>query len=219
MAARKLEASADSLFGKVQVGDLLLEVNGRDAKFSRSGSIDQTLNMMLQSGGDSRALVVTFRGRRDLHIARLCTLNRVPIDPNGLYEAVEAYGGFESIVENQWWQKVRVHMGLSFATSSGHQLRKAYEIYFGDLTDSHSKTVGGKVNGIKQSSVEETEANSSGDGGEEEAGKGKIVDKLSTKWHYLSCDLGCGRVDRKPKGSAVEGCCRSTPRAAREWTN
>ena len=158
----------DTAFGKVEVGDLLMEVNGHDAKFSRQAGLDQAVNSMVQAGSNSRELVLTFRGQRDLYIGRLCTLNRIPIDPNGLYEAVEAYGGFQSIVENMWWQKVRVHMGLSFATSSGHQLRKAYESYFGDLTDSHSKTVGGQVNGIRQDQKAEVESDSSE---EEDEGK------------------------------------------------
>ena len=53
------------------------------------------------------------------------------IDPMGLYQAVAAEGGFDECQYKRCWQSIRKALNLEDSTSSGAQLRKSYEYYFG----------------------------------------------------------------------------------------
>ena len=52
------------------------------------------------------------------------------INPRALYEAVEAGGGFDDVQYKRNWGAVRRQLKLEDSTSSGAQLRRAYEFYF-----------------------------------------------------------------------------------------
>ena len=53
------------------------------------------------------------------------------IDPACLYKAVADEGGFDECQYKRCWQSIRKALNLEDSTSSGAQLRKSYEYYFG----------------------------------------------------------------------------------------
>ena len=48
------------------------------------------------------------------------------IEPKELKEAVDYFGGYDEVVDNRDWQKVRERLGYRFVSSAGYQLRSAY---------------------------------------------------------------------------------------------
>ena len=52
------------------------------------------------------------------------------IDPEKLWNAVEACGGIDFINKRRKWQLIRMQMGLVHSTSSGASLKRAYKEYF-----------------------------------------------------------------------------------------
>ena len=62
-----------------------------------------------------------------------------PIIPQKLLEAVQNYGGIEVVRNKRLWQQVRTSLNLEPMSSSGCQLNKAYEHYFGNIAEMKNK--------------------------------------------------------------------------------
>eukprot|EP00505_MAST-04D_sp_SCG-Rhode-Island_P002969 Stramenopile-MAST_4_protein_2969 len=73
----------------------------------------------------AKALIDTESGNKNL-----MRLKGKIIPPRALYEAVEAGGGFDDVQYKRNWGAVRRQLKLEDSTSSGAQLRRAYEFYF-----------------------------------------------------------------------------------------
>lgn len=80
-------------------------------------------------GGVARGDVIDEQGRK-LHF-----LKGVVIDPQNLYEQVQAFGGFETVVAQKRWQDIRKAMKLPHTTSSSTQLRDSYLSYWRNQED------------------------------------------------------------------------------------
>eukprot|EP00512_Aurantiochytrium_limacinum_P006802 CAMPEP_0171510072 /NCGR_PEP_ID=MMETSP0959-20130129/153_1 /TAXON_ID=87120 /ORGANISM="Aurantiochytrium limacinum, Strain ATCCMYA-1381" /LENGTH=379 /DNA_ID=CAMNT_0012047381 /DNA_START=59 /DNA_END=1198 /DNA_ORIENTATION=+ len=73
---------------------------------------------------------VRFAGQRERFISKLTGLKGELIHPTKLYDAVKAIGGFDYVVANHLWQKVRNKLSLPNTSSSGFVLRRTFEEYF-----------------------------------------------------------------------------------------
>ena len=61
---------------------------------------------------------------------RLRVFGGVQVLPTKIKEAVNFLGGFQEVIKNRKWQKVREALKLPHSSSSGAQLRSIYISYF-----------------------------------------------------------------------------------------
>lgn len=128
VSSRSVDRDSDMTpFSRIQVGDVLVAVDGGTVSSPSAAEVSRQLEQVLASREVGN---FTFRGKRHLEIERVPKLKGDIMDPQLMYDTVEALGGFEVVCTSKLWQKVRTSMNLMYSTSSGNQLRRGYETYF-----------------------------------------------------------------------------------------
>jgi hypothetical protein len=137
--------------GEWHCGSIVKQLNGhcRYQLLYDNGEVEDVVLKPEEDGKVWRhkeAYTNTNNGKRvysegNCHIAddKLLLLKGVPIIPQKLWKAVSKCGGIECVRSDRMWQQVREMLKLEAATSSGSQLNRAYDQYFGQQSMDKAK--------------------------------------------------------------------------------